>query len=509
MVEASRRKLAQRLLAEVTELYYDVKTKGDRYLAKYGQSVERPAFKLSAENLAYYLAVRNYDLRKLQADLVPLGISSLGRLENKTLATLQSVIHSLASIAEVETQVEKPDMIAFTRGQEQLDRNVFTVLGEKSQGRNTLIMVTMPTKAATDKVFIKDLIAAGMNVARINCAHDNPEIWEAMIKNIRKQAGLQEKDIRIMMDIAGPKIRTEWIFTQEKNPRVKVDDQILLTSNFKDLPIDFSGKIVAGSNIPSIYKALKIGDPVLIDDGSIDCEVIEADPHFCILRVKRVKGSTVRLKAEKGLNFPETSFEMDIITEKDHQDIEFACKHADILSCSFVRTEKDIRDIQKRVDEVLGEDASDMPILAKIETVQAVNNLAEIIFAAASKQPFALMIARGDLAVETGYIRLTEVQQQIMWIAEAADVPVVWGTEVFANLIKTGIPSRAEVTDAGEGARSDCVMINKGDHVVDAVKMLDRIFMRMQGHMHKKTPQLRALSIANLDSNRDQPGQDR
>lgn len=142
-----------------------------------------------------------------------------------------------------------------------------------------------------------------------------------------------------------------------------------------------------------------------------------------------------------------------------------------------------------------------MPLMAKIETEQAVTNLPEIIYTAASKNPFSVMIARGDLAVETGYIRLTEVQQEILWFAEAADVPVVWGTEVLANLIKTGIPSRAEVTDAAEGAGADCVMINKGEYAVEAVTMLDGIFKRMRRHQSKKTPQLRRLEIADLDRN--------
>ncbi|MGX7108450.1 pyruvate kinase [Facklamia miroungae] len=500
MIEANRRKLAKRLLVEITHLYEEVKEKGDRYLEIFAKQIKRRSFISSAENLAYYLAIRNHDLRELQAELVPLGISSLGRLENKTLVTLQSVIHSLASIAQVETTVPKPDMNGFTRGDEQLARNIFNVLGEQEIERKTLIMVTMPSEAAEDKKLIRDLIESGMNVARINCAHDNASIWIKMIRNIQKEASCLEKDIRIMMDIAGPKIRTEWVFTKLKNPKLVVDDQILLTSNFDDLPIHFEGKLVAGSQIPSIYSALKIGDPVLIDDGSIVTEVIETAGTYAVLKVTRVKGNAKRLKAEKGLNFPETDFSIEIMSEKDKKDIAFACQYADVIGCSFIRTAQDIKEIQKQLQIELGEDATYMPIMAKIETVQAITNLAEIIFTAASYQPFALMIARGDLAVETGYIRLAEIQQQIMWIAEAADVPVVWGTEVFDKLIKTGVPSRAEVTDAAEGARSDCVMINKGDYAVEAVKMLDHIFRRMQGHLHKKTPQLRALSIANLRS---------
>jgi len=107
------------------------------------------------------------------------------------------------------------------------------------------------------------------------------------------------------------------------------------------------------------------------------------------------------------------------------------------------------------------------------------------------------MIARGDLAVETGYMRLAELQQQILWICEAADVPVVWATQVLDHMVSTGIPSRAEVTDAAEGAaRAECVMLNRGDYIKESVSFLAEHLARMEANVYKKTPRLRALGIA-------------
>jgi pyruvate kinase len=103
------------------------------------------------------------------------------------------------------------------------------------------------------------------------------------------------------------------------------------------------------------------------------------------------------------------------------------------------------------------------------------------------------MIARGDLAVECGYERLAEVQEEILWLAEAAHLPVVWATQVLETLAKTGRPSRAEITDAAMGERAECVMLNKGPHVLDAICTLDDILGRMQAHQSKKRPLLRAL----------------
>ena len=107
-----------------------------------------------------------------------------------------------------------------------------------------------------------------------------------------------------------------------------------------------------------------------------------------------------------------------------------------------------------------------------------------------------MMIARGDLAVECGYERLAEVQEEILWLAEAAHMPTIWATQVLEGLTKNGVPSRAEVTDAAMGGRSECVMLNKGPHMVEALRALDNILMRMQAHQAKKRSLMRRLSIA-------------
>ena len=113
------------------------------------------------------------------------------------------------------------------------------------------------------------------------------------------------------------------------------------------------------------------------------------------------------------------------------------------------------------------------------------------------------MIARGDLAAESGYIDLAGFQQEIMWISEAGDIPVVWATEVLDTLVSDGIPTRSEVTDAAEGTRADCVMLNKGDFIVDGVRTLNRIIERMEPIQYKKTPILRKLNFKHIKHDKD------
>jgi pyruvate kinase len=131
--------------------------------------------------------------------------------------------------------------------------------------------------------------------------------------------------------------------------------------------------------------------------------------------------------------------------------------------------------------------------MLKIETPLAVRNLPRLIVQAGGLQPVAVMIARGDLAVEIGLERLSEMQEQILWLCEAAHVPVVWATQVLDSLVKEGSASRAEMTDAAMGQRAECVMLNKGPHLAEAVAFLDGVLHRMDRHQHKKSARLGAL----------------
>ena len=153
----------------------------------------------------------------------------------------------------------------------------------------------------------------------------------------------------------------------------------------------------------------------------------------------------------------------------------------------------DIELLQLELQARLGANSLKPAIVAKIETPEAVKNLPELIVRAAGKQPFGVMIARGDLAVEIGYQRLAEIQEEILWLCQAAHVPVIWATQVLENLVKKRTPSRAEMTDAAMAERAECVMLNKGVYLAEAVTILDDVLTRMEAHQSKKTPQLRAL----------------
>jgi len=212
-----------------------------------------------------------------------------------------------------------------------------------------------------------------------------------------------------------------------------------------------------------------------------------------LLRITHARPQGVRLGADKGLNFPDTSLPIPPLTPKDLDDLDFVVAHADVVGYSFVQSAADVRALRK---ELARRSAPDMGVVLKIETGRAFDLLPEILLAALHAPVAGVMIARGDLAVEVGYERLPEVQEEILWICEAAHLPVVWATQVLEGLTKIGLPSRAEVTDAAMGARAECVMLNKGPHLVEAVRALDSILRRMEAHQAKKSARLRHLQVA-------------
>jgi pyruvate kinase len=184
------------------------------------------------------------------------------------------------------------------------------------------------------------------------------------------------------------------------------------------------------------------------------------------------------------MNFPQSDIKLPGLSEIDRLNLEFIVEHADAVSLSFIRKPADI---QLLLDELDRLGADQLGLVIKVETKKAFKNLPRLILTAMRRYPIAVMIARGDLAVECGWARLAELQKEILWICDAARVPVVWATQVLEQEAKKGLPSRAEITDAAESQQADCVMLNKGPHILATIRTLDNILRRMQSLREKKS----------------------
>jgi pyruvate kinase len=241
---------------------------------------------------------------------------------------------------------------------------------------------------------------------------------------------------------------------------------------------------------PDVFRFLRTGERVFIDDGSIEAEILRTDLESALLRVTRARPEGEKLRGGKGLNFPDSQIGLSPLSADDLEQLPLVARLADLVGFSFVQEPEDLDHLMA---ELARHTPRPVPILAKIETARAVRNLPHLIARGAGQRAFGVMIARGDLAVEIGYERLTEIQEELLWLCEAGDVPVVWATQVLENLIKYGVPTRAEMTDAAMSMRAECVMLNKGPHITEALTLLDSVEIRMQNHQDKKRTMLRAL----------------
>jgi len=239
-----------------------------------------------------------------------------------------------------------------------------------------------------------------------------------------------------------------------------------------------------------IFSDTEIGEPVLLDDGKIEGFIEEKKSDKLVVRISWAddKGSTLR--ADKGINLPESTLNLRGLTEKDKEDLKFIARYADVVNVSFVNSVEDVEDIKNALKEIEG---TQLGVILKIETKQGYRNLPEILLNAMQFHPIGVMIARGDLAVEVGWQKLAEVQEEILKLCSAAHIPDIWATQVLENLAKKGRPSRAEITDAAMAQRADCIMLNKGPHIISAINMLDNIIRSMQKSTDSRKPKVRIL----------------
>ncbi len=482
------------LTASLAELHQAVSAGAAARMREWAPLIERGAFDASAANLAAYLALRRHDLRPLQVDLMGAGLSSLGRLEGRVTANLDAVIWAVDRLSGKDT-AERVAFERFFAGQASLVRNTDAVFGPRSSPRRVRIVVTLPSEAAADGTLLVDLLEAGADVCRINCAHDDPEAWARMAANARAASTRTGRPVRVLMDLAGPKIRTGAIEVSVRKPCLQTGERLLL--HRPDAPLasgwQASASVAIACQAPEILAQLRAGDRVFVDDGKLAAVVETADVGGAWLRVARVGPKGWKPKSEKGLNFPDTALAITALTAKDLADLPHALELADLVGYSFVQNAADIRSLQEAMAGVRPKSWQEVPLVAKIETSRAIAELPSIIVAAAGRQPMAVMIARGDLAVEIGFERRAEMQEELMWLSEAAHVPVIWAPQVLEQLVKKGLPSRGEMTDAAMAVRAEAVMLNKGPFVVEGVSALDRLLTRMADHQDKKIPKLRAL----------------
>lgn len=576
-----------------------------------------PLYRKSALNLVHYLALRSFDIEKLQSRLKYLGLPGVDSAEAHVMSTLRSIQNIVNHLRGIPDAAQPAASISVKKSEKLLRINTRKLFGFQSKNRWTRIMVTLPTEAAEDYGMINRLIRKGMNSARINCAHDNPEVWGKMIAHIQQTNKASKKNCKIMMDLAGPKIRTgmmkpgpeilrfkphrdlsgnvikparlwiapptvlppddtadaiipvepalvkklkrgniihftdargkknsfvierkqgggkwglcndsaylktgtELIFSKVKETGKEVDlvgtllpleqfiflhtgDLLILHQDpMPGEPAQYNehGKLTAHAHIsctlPEIFNDVIAGEAVFFDDGEIEGVIETKEEDKLYIRILHAKNSGSKLRAGKGINFPDSDLKVSGLTEKDKEDLDFVAQWADVVNLSFVNQASDV---ETYLEEIAKKEKKPGLIL-KIETRKGFINLPEILLHAMQIFPVGIMIARGDLAVETGWKDFASIQEEIMRVGEAAHVPAVWATQVLERMAKSGVPTRSEITDAALAQRAECVMLNKGEYIEKTVEVLDSILRKMQKNHYKSIVQLPKLKdVENL-----------
>ncbi|WP_430592955.1 pyruvate kinase [Humidisolicoccus flavus] len=358
--------------------------------------------------------------------------------------------------------------------------------------RAKIVATFGPSLASYEKT--KEAIEAGLNVARLNLSHGDYSVHESVYKNIRSASDELGKPVAVLVDLQGPKIRLGKIATGPF--MIAPGDKLIITT--EDVPGEPG---LVSTTFKGLSKDVSPGDPLLIDDGKISLVALESDGVQVVTEC--VVGGMV--SNNKGINLPGVAVNVPALSEKDEADLRWALAiGADLIALSFVRDADDIN----RVHEIMAEEGRKVPVVAKIEKPQAVENLAAIVDAFDS-----IMVARGDLGVELPLEQVPIVQKRAVELARRWAKPVIVATQVLESMIENPRPTRAEASDCANAILdgADAVMLSGetsvGAYPIETIETMSRIIAATEEKGIKRIPPLGtkprtqggAMTLAALD----------
>ncbi|MGV8027294.1 MAG: pyruvate kinase [Anaerolineaceae bacterium] len=346
--------------------------------------------------------------------------------------------------------------------------------------RRTKIVATLGP-SSDNAAIIEALIESGLDVARLNFSHGTHESHGALIDLVRKASAKVNKPVSILQDLQGPKLRvgdlpSDSIYLKAgQKIRFVCTDAIkndLSTDGIQTIPLD----------IPNVFSSLVIGNRVLLDDGKLEMEIIEVGKNEAMAKVT-LGGE---LKSNKGVNLPGISLDIPGFTEKDREDLIFGLSQGvDAIAISFVRDAQDVQYVRDAIRSIDPEKLN-IPIIAKLELPEAIKNLASIISCADG-----VMVARGDLAVETSAAAVPIIQKEIIEMANHKAKLVITATQMLDSMIHNPRPTRAEASDVANAILdgTDAVMLSgetaSGEYPVESIQMMDSIILEAEKNMHR------------------------
>jgi len=340
----------------------------------------------------------------------------------------------------------------------------------------TKIIATLgPSSTALSK--LKSLIQAGVNVFRVNFSHASHADVLETVSNIREISASINTHVAILGDLQGPKIRLGAV---EENSKVKKGDLISITTN----NVDLGNSSLVSINYPDFPKDVSENEKILVDDGKLIFKIVKTNKKD-LVKAKVVQGGV--LKSKKGVNLPNTKISLPALTKKDKEDALFAIKNGfDWIALSFVRTKQDVKLLEKLIKT---NSEQKIPIIAKIEKPEAIENIRGILKAADG-----LMVARGDLGLEIPAEEVPLKQKLLVKKAKQARKPIIIATQMMESMIDSLTPSRAEVNDVANSVMdgADAVMLSGetsvGKYPVEVVKTMGKIIRGVENSPLIKVP---------------------
>ena len=350
--------------------------------------------------------------------------------------------------------------------------------------RSAKIVATIgPT--SQDEAVLRNLIEAGMNIARLNFSHGTHEDHAQRISLLRKLSREMGTPITILQDLQGPKLRVGKLPPQGVS--LKAGQMVNLCQGL-DCIVETDGSVVIPMDVPNLTDAIEPGNRILLDDGNLEMEVVDVSASRITAKV--VLGGV--LSSNKGVNLPGAKLVIPGFTEKDEEDLAFGLSQGvDAVAISFVRSAQDIETVRNAILR-LSPKMADLPIIAKLERPEAISNLHEILHATDG-----VMVARGDLGVETSPAEVPITQKRIIHEANLHAVIVITATQMLDSMIHNPRPTRAEASDVANAVfdGTDAVMLSgetaSGAYPVESVHMMDTIVREAESHFgdwgHKST----------------------
>jgi pyruvate kinase len=325
--------------------------------------------------------------------------------------------------------------------------------------------------ATESKQMMRELLETGMNVARLNTSHGDPEVHGNRIQRLKEVRKDLRKPMAILLDLEGPKMRTSTF----KDKEVELIDGNEFTLTSEDIEGD---ETIVGLTYKGLPQDVDKGDIILVNDGKVKLEVLSSDGVR--VKTKIINGGVITDR--RGINIPSVDIRLPALTEKDIMYIELAVEWGvDYIAQSFVRKPEDI----EHTKELLAKfGAPDIPVIAKIETLQAIDNLEEII-----DKSDGVMVARGDLGVEVPVQKVPLLQKRIIEIANAQSKPVITATQMLETMIENPVPTRAEATDIANAILdgTDAVMLSAetsiGNYPIEAVKVMVDVSLETESYI--------------------------